>query len=110
MIQDIQIGDKTYPLSISLNTLAEFGRLTGRNTSQTLNISQENTGLDDFLVLIWCAFKDGARLRKTEFNLTKEDIGDLMNDNPSAFAGFIAAYSESMPPPSDDKKKEQANP
>ena len=105
MIQEIKIGGETRKLSFGFNALAMFGRLTNRPFQKILSFSPETTTLDDFLVLLWCGLKDGARLDKKPFDFTVEDIGDWVTDHPEALADVALMFNEAQPPMEEEDKK-----
>ncbi len=110
MVEYIKIGEQDYPVQFSLNAMAKFGELTNRPFNEVLKISPDTTGLKDFIILIWCAFWDGARKEKKPFNVSIEEVGDWMTDNPGAFGEMTSMFQGAQPVGEPDKevKKNEA--
>jgi hypothetical protein len=82
MIDYIKIGDKEYPVKFGLNALALFCDEVGLKLGELDKIGAQSS-LMDILRLAYWGMKDGARSEGKPFDLTVENIADLLDDNPS---------------------------
>lgn len=70
-----KIGDKDYPIKMSLRAMIEFEQLSGHS------ISQVET-LQDITIIFYCTVKAGGS------NLTYEQFMDMIDDKPEALKAF----------------------
>ena len=99
------IGGTPYPIKWGLNQSMFYCEL--RNVSidemnkQLSNISKDVSILRD---LLWSAFKDGARVNKTEFTLSNFDIADVMEEmQDGEMENLISSMIDTLPKPSNAK-------
>jgi hypothetical protein len=71
----IRIGDKDYPIKMSIRAMIEFEQLSGHS------ISSVET-LQDITIVFYCTVKAGGS------DLTYEQFMDLIDDKPDALKSF----------------------
>lgn len=80
----MKIGKKDRKLKFGLNQSILYCNALGVDISDmddTFNNMANGKGSGSELrALIWSALKDGARVEKSEFNYSLEDVGDWLDD------------------------------
>lgn len=79
--KNIKIGDKEYPVKISIRAMIEFENLSGHS------ISKVET-LQDIIFIFYCAVKAGGS------DMTYDQFMDLIDDKPEALGVFTDAMIE----------------
>ena len=108
---EIAIGGKSRPVKFGVNQTSEFCKLRGIGAGEYFAFLKDKfVGAKgdggEFRDLLWSALKDGARLKKLEFEYTPEDVGDWMDGKTQAdFKGLFDAFYDSLPIPDETKKK-----
>jgi hypothetical protein len=103
MIRHFEIGDKPRPVKFGFNTYAEFERLSGKSL---INLSAgEVLTVEQLLLLVFCALREGARKTGEPFDYTKEDVGDWFDENPNVLTDITAFFVESQGEAKPDNKK-----
>lgn len=98
----VEIDGKEYPVSFGMNALAQFTRQAGLTLKQLSDL-EEHLDLQNTLVLVWCGLKDGFRkARKAgevqgQFDITHEDVGDILDTENGALEKIMSVFSEAMP-------------
>jgi len=101
----IKIGGETRPVKFGFNAYAEFGEITHRALADIENIGPKTMTLKDSIVLCYAGLKEGARKEGNEFPHTVEDVGDWLDDEPTAVAEIIEIFTSSQPQTSEKKTK-----
>ncbi len=101
------IGGKEFPMKWGLNQSMFYCELRGISidemNKQFGKISDDISILRD---LLWSAFKDGARVNKTEFSLSNYDIADVMEElEGDEMTTLISTMTATLPKPKATKKK-----
>jgi len=68
-------------------TLAEFDERVGGSKLRLM----------DIITLAWYAIKHGCRRTASPFTLTKEELADLLDDNPTAITKLFELLVEAQP-------------
>lgn len=106
--QEVEIAGEQYPCRFGFNALSEFCKLTGLKLQELDKIGQD-IDLEQALSLIFCGLKDGHRVKNKDnnkpdnFNLTKEDVADLIDEDWSVMEKVFKVFEEMM----SSKKKAQ---
>lgn len=105
----VELGGESRPIKFGFNALIEFSEMTGRTIEQLNTINTSSISMKDLLLLCWCALKQGARREKIPFDVTVEDVGDWLDDNPEAMVVMVSEYlkSKSGDPTRVENKKKQ---
>jgi hypothetical protein len=53
-------------------------------------------GINDAIALMWSGLKDGHRVEKTPFNLTMDDVSDLLDVDQSALTKVMDVFARSF--------------
>lgn len=106
--KEIKVSGKTWPVSLGTNALSEF--LDDQKLSlMDMEKLGETMSLRQAVKLFYFGLKDGARKAKKEFELTIEEVGDLIDDFPGGWTEGLAKvmelFSDGMPAPSEKKVK-----
>jgi len=101
------IGGKEFPMKWGLNQSMFYCELRGISIDemnrQFGKISEDVSILRD---LLWSAFRDGARVNKSEFSLSNYDIADVMEEmEGDEMTTLIATMTETLPKPKKSAKK-----
>lgn len=92
---ELSDGNKL-PFSFGMAALSNF--LEDNEWSlQDLGQLQDNLTLGKIIQIIHHGFRDGHRREKLEFKLTHDDIGDLIDDNPTLLNRCMDIFATSMP-------------
>lgn len=100
----IKVGEKVFPVKYGFNALRLFCNASGIGLQEIESIA-ENISIDHAINLVWAGMKDGARAEKKEFNLTAEDVADLMDVDYSVVKQCMDLFVSSFVKPSTDEKK-----
>jgi len=91
MIDYIKIGETEYPVKYGLNALSLYCDEVGIKLGELDRIGRADSSLRDLLRLFWWGFKDGARSEEKPFELTVENVADLMDEDPSGLIEKMVA-------------------
>ena len=92
MFEVVLLNGKDYPVRFGMNSLRLFTKETGR-TLQDLQSLGGDLSLDDACCLIKAGLTDGARKAGKEFNLTTEDIADMLDDDFDALQKVLDVFA-----------------
>jgi len=101
-VKFIKIGEGEYPLKWGLNQTINYCNLrhcTINDYNEDIqSLAKGLTTGSELRDLIWSALKDGFRKAKKEFNLSPEDVGDLIeNLNSKEINNLISSMIDEMP-------------
>ena len=104
-MRTIEINKKKYPIKFGLVALKYFAKekkIVHINKIESFfskidysDLTFEN--IDDLSLLILCGLRNGARVEKSELDLTADDIMDLFESNPDMIENALAEYTDSIP-------------
>lgn len=102
--QLIKVGEKTYPVKYGFNALRMFCNESGIEL-QDLEQIASSMKIDHAINLVWAGMKDGARIEKQDFDLTPEDIADLMDEDNTLINQCMELFVASFIKPNSGEKK-----
>ena len=113
MFEVVILNKKDFPIRFGMNALRIYCKKT--NTSlQDLDKLGQDISLDNACQLILAGLQDGARVAGKDFDLTVEDIADILDDDMEAlqkcfdvFADQFAAKFEQKGNEKEEKKTPQ---
>ena len=102
--QLVKVGDNTYPVKYGFNALRLFCNASGIELQELEKLGESIT-FDYAINLVWAGLKDGARVEKQNFDLTVEDVGDLLDQDPSLINQCVELFTASFIKPASGEKK-----
>mgnify|MGYP006969370929 FL=1 len=93
MFELITINGKELPIKYGMNALRIFCKATNKTLGDLEKLGNHLT-LDDSVHLIIAGLKDGHRKAGKPFNLTVEDISDVLDDDISIIERAMEIFSE----------------
>jgi hypothetical protein len=100
----LEINNKKHPIKFGFNALRKYSSKT--NTSlKDLDKLGDNMTLDDALTLIYCGIEDGHRAAKQEFNLSVDDLADLVDGDFDSIGKAMEILAEQMGGSNEKKPK-----
>ena len=98
------INGKDYPVKYGFAALRAFSDATGTTLGDLAKLGN-NMSITQALALVWAGLKDGARVMKQDFNLTIDDVADLMDTDQEAMTKVLKVFETSLAQPDKSKKK-----
>ena len=92
----VKIGGKERPFKFGFAAISEFGKMTDRKINDLSDFGNGNYSLYEMLVLFWCGLKHGSRNEKEEFNITIDEVGDWLDEDPTIIISLTAAIRTEM--------------
>lgn len=102
--QLVKVGDNTYPVKYGFNALRLFCNASGIELQELEKLGESIT-FDYAINLVWAGLKDGARVEKQSFDLTVEDVADLLDQDPSLINQCVELFTASFIKPASGEKK-----
>ena len=93
---EIQSNNNTYYFSFGIAALSRFCEVEGLNLNDLGQLAEGMTPLRA-LNMIYAGLKDGYRREGVPFNLTLDDVGDIVDDDPEFMAKCMDVVTKSMP-------------
>jgi len=103
MVKHVKIGGEERAVKFGFAALMEFTEANGY-TMTDLDSLGENMKLKDAIFLVWCGLKHGARVEKTAFAYTIDDVADWLDDRASALEEVLNVFSSSFGAAEEEKK------
>lgn len=111
-MQYIKIEKKEYPIHFGYAALARFELQFNKKITQ---LDFNAIGILESIQIIWCGFYDGHRhakkrgelSKKDKFNLSVEDIADLIDTDPQLMPKLLEQFSQSLAPADQEKEEEK---
>lgn len=103
----IFINGKDYPVKYGFAALRAFSDVTG-TTLNELNQLGKTMTITQALALVWAGLKDGARVMNKEFDLSIDDVADLMDEDDQAMNKVLEVFTASLAKPTKSKGKKKA--
>lgn len=100
----VKVRDKLYPVKYGFNALRVFCNASGIELQDIEKIAT-SMSLDHAINLVWAGLKDGARVEKQEFDLTIEDIADMMDEDNTLITQCMELFISSFVKPNSEEKK-----
>lgn len=95
MTKYLKIAGKEMPVKYGFAALMEFTDMAGLSMNQLESLG-DNMSLKTAVTLIWCGFKHGARAEKKSFDMTIDDVADLLDDDLQAMEKVLAVFGDSF--------------
>lgn len=89
------INGTDYPVKYGFAALRKFSDLTGTTLQQLDKLTTSMT-LTQAIALVYAGLADGARVTKTEFTLTLDEVADLMDEDSEAMTNVLNVFAESF--------------
>ena len=108
----IEIAGKKFPIFFGFNGLRKYCGNTGTSLQMLMNLG-ENMTLDQALQLVLVGIEEGCRKSGEEFNLTIDDLGDMLDSDMNGLTTALEIFGEQMghnikQPDATGKKKQKA--
>lgn len=89
------INGKDYPVKYGFAALRKFSDITGTTLQELDGLANKMT-LTQAIALVYAGLADGARVTKTEFTLSLDEVADLMDDDNEAMTNVLNVFAESF--------------
>ncbi len=106
MFEVVILDGKDYPIRFGMNALRIYCKQTNRSL-QDLDKLGHNMGLDDACHLILAGLQDGARVAGKDFDLTIEEIADILDEDFQALQKCFDVFAEQFSAKSKDEGNEK---
>ena len=93
--EKVNIGGQELAIKFGFNALSIFEKESGESVSGLGNYG-ENVPISVAICLVYAGLKDGARVAKADFTLTKEDIADLLDEDNEALNRVMVIFTDMM--------------
>ena len=93
MFEVIKIADQTFSIRFGMNALRIFCKKTGKNLNDLQTLGQ-GMSLDEACHLIFAGIEDGCRKAGQEFNLTIDELSDLLDEDFDALPRAMDIFGE----------------
>jgi hypothetical protein len=104
-VTPIIIAGTARPVKYGFAALRAFGDATGL-TLKDINAIGEDISFTQAIALVWAGLKDGARVTKEPFNMTLDDVADLLDEDNEALGRVLEVFATSLAPePTPEPKK-----
>tara|TARA_R110000744_G_scaffold226221_5_gene344617 strand:+ start:1389 stop:1706 length:318 start_codon:yes stop_codon:yes gene_type:complete len=100
----ITVGKEVFPVKYGFNALRLFCNASNIGLQELEGIA-ENISIDHAINLVWAGMKDGARTEKKDFDLTTEDVADLIDVDFTVVKQCMDLFVSSFVKPSTEEKK-----
>lgn len=100
----VKVGEQLYPVKYGFNALRVFCNASGIELQDIEKIAT-SMSLDHAINLVWAGLKDGARVEKQEFDLTIEDVADMMDEDNTLITQCMELFISSFVKPNSEEKK-----
>jgi hypothetical protein len=103
----IFIDGKDYPVKYGFAALRIFSEATGTTLNDLAKLG-DNISITQALALVWAGLKDGARAMGTDFELSIDDVADLLDNDQEAMEKVLGVFQDSLAKPEKGKRKKKA--
>ena len=93
MFEVVILNGKDYPIRFGMNALRIYCKRT-KTSLQDLDKLGQDISLDDACQLILAGLQDGARVAGKDFDLTIEDIADILDEDFEALQKCFDVFGE----------------
>tara|TARA_R100000655_G_scaffold51305_1_gene88980 strand:+ start:9343 stop:9654 length:312 start_codon:yes stop_codon:yes gene_type:complete len=93
--EKVEIAGQSLPIRYGFNALAIFEKESGQSVS-SISKYGDNVPVRIAIDLVYAGLKDGARVSKNNFILTKDDVGDLLDEDSNALVRVLEVFSKMM--------------
>jgi len=103
--QEVETRGVKYPIRFGFNATADFSEMSGLTIADLQKLG-ENITPSAVRSLAYVGLKHGARINGEKFQLTIEDIGDMMDEDPSFLENVLKCFSNDLPQNNGEEKKQ----
>tara|TARA_R100000655_G_scaffold49314_1_gene86882 strand:+ start:102 stop:518 length:417 start_codon:yes stop_codon:yes gene_type:complete len=104
----VKIANKDFPLFFGFNGLRKYCAKTGTSLNKLMTLG-DNMTLDQALQLVLVGIEEGCRKSGKDFDLTIDQLGDLLDEDMDGLARALEVFGDQMgqniKQPSSSKKK-----
>tara|TARA_R110000765_G_C18818136_1_gene595481 strand:+ start:481 stop:831 length:351 start_codon:yes stop_codon:yes gene_type:complete len=105
----IEMAGKKYPIFFGFNGLRKYCGITGTSLNQLMNLGQDMT-LDEALKLVLVGIEEGSRKAEQEFNLSIDELGDMLDSDMTGLTRALEIFGEQMGQNIEQPKGKKAKP
>ena len=91
----VKLGKKDLPMYFGFNALRKYCRMSGVTLNELANFGNTMT-LDDAVNLIFCGIQEGHRRAKVDFELTTDEVADLLDGDSEGLTKAMELFGEHM--------------
>jgi hypothetical protein len=91
----VEIADKKFPIFFGFNGLRKYCGKTGTSLNKLMTLGQDMT-LDQALQLVLVGIEEGCRKSGQEFNLTIDELGDMLDIDMDGLSRALEIFGEQM--------------
>lgn len=91
----VTIGKKDLPIYFGFNALRKYCRATGTSLAKLSTLGNDMS-LDDIVELIYHGHEEGCRRAGAEFNLTSDDVADMLDGDSEGMQRALSLFAEHM--------------
>lgn len=106
-ITPVIINGKDYPVKYGFAALRAFTDETNITLNELGKLG-DNMTITQALALVWAGLKDGARVTGNEFNMSIDDVADLIDKDQEALTKVLSVFQKSISQPKQTKGKKKA--
>ena len=108
---EIKIGGQTRPVRFGFNAMAEFCDSRDMALADLDGMNEKSLKVGDVRELLYVGLKYGARKRSVEFDHTRMDVGDWMEDfDEEAFGRVMEVFAASQGEPEEGEEGNSQGP
>jgi hypothetical protein len=91
----VEIANKKFPIFFGFNGLRKYCGKTGTSLNKLMTLGQDMT-LDQALQLVLVGIEEGCRKSGQEFNLTIDELGDMLDVDMDGLSKALEIFGEQM--------------
>ena len=91
----VKLGGKNFPIFFGFNALRKYCGMTGTSLNKLMHLGQDMT-LDQALKLVLVGIEEGCRKSEQEFNLTLDELGDMLDSDMTGLTRALEIFGEQM--------------
>jgi len=91
----IEIDGKKFPIFFGFNGLRKYCRNTGTSLNKLMTLGQD-INLDEALNLVLVGIEEGCRKSGEKFELSIDDLGDMLDNDMDGLARALELFGEQM--------------
>lgn len=97
MVKYIESNGKNLPVMFGMTALSQFCDDCGMSVADMESFGQAgNMKLSQAISLVYHGLKDGARKEKKPFDFSKEEVGDLIDEDPELIGKVMGVFANSQ--------------
>lgn len=91
----VEIANKKFPIFFGFNGLRKYCGKTGTSLNKLMTLGQDMT-LDQALQLVLVGIEEGCRKSGQDFNLTIDELGDMLDIDMEGLSRALEIFGEQM--------------